>query len=115
MASWSPLQAGTFSLVPRDGETRDLGVVTQSKFIAVGAVATQAQADVSFGPKGLDRMGRRDASADVVATRTEEDRQAPIRLVGMVDARARVAAFTGHDGFLWRSVYRYMQAQPPKD
>ncbi len=112
MAPWPPLQAGTFSIVARDAETGDLGVATQSKFIAVGAVvpwaraevgavATQAQANVSFGPKGLDRMGRGDAPADVVAALTEEDRQAPVRQVGMVDVRGRVAAFTGHDCLAW--------------
>ncbi|MEE9173965.1 MAG: DUF1028 domain-containing protein, partial [Thermoplasmata archaeon] len=38
-----PLQAGTFSLVARDAETGDLGVATQSTFIAVGAVVPWAR------------------------------------------------------------------------
>ena len=54
----------TYSIVARDPETGDLGVAVQSKFLAVGAVvpwaragvgaiATQAFANVAYGPDGL--------------------------------------------------------------
>ncbi len=106
------IQPGTFSIVARDPETGDLGVATQSRFIAVGAVvpwaraeigavATQARANVSFGPRGLDRMGRGEDAADVIAHLTQEDPQAPTRQVGMVDGQGRVAAFTGEECLAW--------------
>ncbi|MBI5955767.1 MAG: DUF1028 domain-containing protein, partial [Chloroflexi bacterium] len=59
----------TFSIVALDPETGDLGVAVQSKFLAVGAVvpwaragvgaiATQAWANTSYGPEGLDLLSR---------------------------------------------------------
>ncbi len=112
MAPEPRIQPGTFSIVARDPETGDLGVATQSRFIAVGAVvpwahaeigavATQAQANVSFGPKGLDRMGKGEGAADTVVHLTEEDPQASIRQVGMVDGQGRAAAFTGEECLAW--------------
>ncbi len=112
MAPEPRIQPGTFSVVARDPETGDLGVATQSRFIAVGAVvpwahaeigavATQAHANVSFGPKGLDRMGRGEDAADVIAHLTQEDPQASLRQVGMVDGQGRAAAFTGEECLAW--------------
>ena len=57
----------TFSIVAFDPETKELGIAVQSKFIAVGAVvpwakaevgavATQAWANTTFGPRGLELM-----------------------------------------------------------
>ncbi|MGH7728239.1 MAG: DUF1028 domain-containing protein, partial [Vulcanimicrobiaceae bacterium] len=54
----------TFSIVAADRRTGELGVAVQSKFLAVGAlvphlragvgaIATQAFANVGFGPQGL--------------------------------------------------------------
>ncbi|CAN5783307.1 hypothetical protein BH24CHL5_BH24CHL5_07060 [soil metagenome] len=54
----------TFSIVARDPLTGDLGIAVASKFLAVGAVvsharagtgalATQALANVHYGPDGL--------------------------------------------------------------
>ncbi len=53
----------TFSIVARDPQTGELGIAVQSKFLAVGAVvpwakagvgaiATQAWANTSYGPRG---------------------------------------------------------------
>ena len=60
------MHPSTFSIVAFDPDTGDFGVAVQSKFLAVGAVvpwaragvgaiATQAHANVSFGPAGLVR------------------------------------------------------------
>ena len=57
----------TYSIVALDAATGDLGVATQSKFLAVGAVvpwaragvgavATQAYANVGWGLAALDRL-----------------------------------------------------------
>ena len=57
----------TFSIVARDPSTGELGVAVASRFFAVGsvvpyakagvgAVATQANANVTYGPRGLDLL-----------------------------------------------------------
>lgn len=107
----SPVIA-TFSIVAFDPATGDLGVAVTSKFPAVGsgvpwakagvgAVATQAAANLSYGQDGLDLMARglsAQAALDKVvnADAGREDRQA-----GMVDAKGRAATFTGKNCFSW--------------
>lgn len=102
----------TFSIVALDPETKDLGVATQSKFIAVGAVvpwarakagavATQAAANVSYGPRGLELMEQGLHPREVIRSLVERDGQAEIRQVGMVDYRGRAAAFTGKRCYSW--------------
>ena len=57
----------TFSIVGYDAATGELGIAVQSKFFAVGsvvpwakagvgAIATQASANTTFGPKGLELL-----------------------------------------------------------
>ena len=57
----------TFSIVARDPLTGDLGIAVASRFLAVGsvvpwaaaevgAIATQAYANVRYGPDGLARL-----------------------------------------------------------
>lgn len=59
----------TYSIVACDLEAREWGVAVQSKFLAVGAavpfasaevgaVATQALANVAYGPAGLALLAR---------------------------------------------------------
>jgi uncharacterized Ntn-hydrolase superfamily protein len=96
----------TFSVLARDPLTGDIGVATQSKFLAVGAVvpsaaaevgaiATQALANGSFGPRGLALLAAgSDAEqtlAELIATDDRPDR----RQVGILDAKGRGAAHTG--------------------
>jgi homoserine O-acetyltransferase len=97
---------GTFSIVAFDPATGDLGVAVASKVLGagsivpfaranVGAIATQSQANTSYGPNGLDMLaGGRDAAATLAAL-TEPDDDRDHRQVGVVDAKGRVAAFTG--------------------
>ncbi|MGZ4149457.1 MAG: DUF1028 domain-containing protein, partial [Actinomycetota bacterium] len=67
----------TFSIVGFDPATGDLGVAVASKFPAVGAVvpyakagvgavATQAWCNVSFGPDGLRLMGQGMSAAEAL-------------------------------------------------
>lgn len=102
----------TFSIAAFDSRTGDLGIAVASKFpcvgavvpwakAGVGAVATQAWANTSFGPAGLDRMGSGDSAeqalnAIVAADEGREDRQA-----GMVDARGGASTFTGSKCMDW--------------
>jgi uncharacterized Ntn-hydrolase superfamily protein len=102
----------TYSLVACDPDAREWGVAVQSKFPAVGAVvpwaepevgavATQAMANVSYGPRGLAllRKGRR--AADVIEQLTEADNGRRDRQVGIVDAAGRAATYTGADCLDW--------------
>jgi uncharacterized Ntn-hydrolase superfamily protein len=102
----------TFSIVGFDPETDSLGVAVQSKFLAVGsvvpwaragvgAVATQAMANYTYGPRGLELMARGKTADETVEglISTDEDRQH--RQVGAVDARGRAATFTGSECFEW--------------
>jgi uncharacterized Ntn-hydrolase superfamily protein len=105
-------RASTFSIVAFDEETGDLGVAVQSKYVAVGtvvpwaragvgAVATQAVANVSFGPRGLEMMERGLHPKEVVQNLVRADEAADIRQVGTVDSLGRAAAFTGKGCYEW--------------
>lgn len=105
-------RTSTFSLVAWDPETGDLGVATQSRFVAVGAVvpwararvgavATQAHANVSYGPRGLDLLSQGRPPRYVIDALVREDPEAGSRQVGVVDAQGRAAAFTGDACYAW--------------
>jgi uncharacterized Ntn-hydrolase superfamily protein len=95
----------TFSIAARDdsGSIPELGVAVASKFLAVGnvvpwaragvgAVATQALANIAYGPDGLRMLeSGKDATATVAAL-TQAD---------AVDAGGRAATFTGVECFEW--------------
>jgi uncharacterized Ntn-hydrolase superfamily protein len=102
----------TFSVVARDPATGDLGVAVQSKFLAVGpvvtharagvgAVATQAWANVSYGPRGLELLAAGATPRQAVDVLTEGDDGRDQRQLGIVDARGRVAASTGGGCLDW--------------
>ena len=97
----------TFSIVARDASTGDLGVAVASKFLAVGAVvpsaragvgavATQAAANVAYGPDGLAAPGGRACGATDVARPARRRRpERATRQAGIVDARGDAATHTG--------------------
>jgi len=102
----------TFSIVAYDPETRDLGVAVQSKFFAVGAVvpfakanvgavATQAYGNTSFGPRGLDLLASGMDVEAVLAKLLSGDEDREHRQVGIVDAEGKAAAFTGSECMSW--------------
>jgi uncharacterized Ntn-hydrolase superfamily protein len=102
----------TFSIVGFDPETDSLGVAVQSKFLAVGsvvpwaragvgAVATQAMANYNYGPRGLELMARGKTADETVEGLISADEDREHRQVGAVDARGRVATFTGSECFEW--------------
>src|SRR5690349_2572384 len=74
----------TYSLVVRDPATGNFGVAVQSHFFSVGsvvpwarpgvgAVATQAMAEITYGPRGLMLMGTGESAPEVLAQLLEED------------------------------------------
>jgi uncharacterized Ntn-hydrolase superfamily protein len=102
------LSEGTYSIVARDPATGELGVAVQSHWFSVGslvcwaepgvgAVATQANVEVSYGPLGLERMRGGEAAPAALAALTNADPQAASRQVGIVDADGGVAAHTGEE------------------
>lgn len=102
----------TFSIVAYDPETGDLGVAVESKFLAVGAVvpwakagvgavATQAWANTSYGPEGLRLMAEGLSAPEALEKLIGADKDRARRQVGLVDAHGNAAAYTGEECFAW--------------
>jgi uncharacterized Ntn-hydrolase superfamily protein len=101
---------GTFSIVAADPATGQLGVAVQSKFPAVGAivpaaragvgaVATQALANVAWRDEALAALAKGEHPRRVLKRLSAKDRQAHDRQIALVDAKGRAAAFTGENCF----------------
>ena len=97
---------GTFSLVACDAELGTWGVVVATKPTAVGAVvpwaewrvgaiATQAETNQWYGPRGLEALRRGLRAAEVVRRLTQRDPRRAHRQLGVVDRRGDAAAWTG--------------------
>src|SRR5207302_506355 len=93
--------AMTYSIVARDPQTGQMGVAVQSHWFSVGSVvtwgeagvgvvATQAFAEPSYGPLGLDLMRGGKSATDALAALTATDPQADRRQVAMIDANGLV-------------------------
>jgi len=67
----------------------------------VGAVATQALANVTYGPRALELLAQGKTVSETIELLTEQDQQQAQRQVGIVDARGNAAAFTGGDCHDW--------------
>lgn len=105
----------TFSIVARqeyDTLPPEWGVAVASKFLAVGAavpwaragagaVATQALANLAYGPEGLALLAAGRSAAEVVETLTGSDEGRDDRQVGVVDAVGEAATFTGTKCLDW--------------
>src|SRR6201999_2650296 len=96
----------TYSIVARDPATGELGVAVQSHWFSVGpivawarpgvgAVATQANAEVAYGPRVLDLLERGMSASGALRRLLAEDPLAASRQVAVVDARGEAAAHTG--------------------
>jgi len=103
----------TFSIVAFDPGSRSWGVAVASKCLAVGfvvpwggaevgAIATQALANIRYGPDGLELLrGGLDASA-TVARLVADDPLADQRQLAVVDAAGRTANHTGPRCMDWK-------------
>ncbi|HXA57698.1 MAG TPA: DUF1028 domain-containing protein [Streptosporangiaceae bacterium] len=96
----------TFSVLARDERTGALGVASQSKFLAIGAVvpsaaadtgaiATQALANGSFGPRGLRLLAGGSSATETLSALLAEDERSDRRQVGIIDSTGMGAAHTG--------------------
>ena len=96
----------TFSIVARDPTTEELGVAVQSRAFraaaivsyakaGVGALAPQASANQSYGPRGLELLEQGLSPDEVVARLTNADEGRDRRQLAVIDAQGRVSAYTG--------------------
>jgi len=96
----------TYSIVACDLDEKQWGVAVQSKFLAVGsvvpwaepqvgAIATQAYANPSYGPNGLTLLRGGLSANEVVERLTSEDAGRDQRQLGVVDANGGSASWTG--------------------
>src|SRR5467141_3635912 len=116
LAAASPAVAsndrGTFSIVAFDSVTSELGVAVQSKYFSVGtdvpwaeagvgAVATQARVDPSFGLKALALLHTGLSAPEALRALAATDSVWDSRQLGIADARGGVATWTGSKCLDW--------------
>ena len=96
----------TYSIVARDGESGEIGVAVQSRAFrsggavpaampGVGAVASQAFGERSYGPLGLELMRHGKTPEQALAALVAADPLAPSRQVAMLSADGAAAVHTG--------------------
>lgn len=102
----------TFSIVARSDDGESWGVAVASKFLAVGAVvpaavagvgaiATQADANVAYKGLALAHMDEGATASVAVQRLIEEDPGRDERQVGIVDLDGGAATHTGHACIEW--------------
>jgi uncharacterized Ntn-hydrolase superfamily protein len=103
----------TFSIVAFDPASRSWGVAVASKCLAVGfavpwggaevgAIATQALANLSYGPNGLDLLRRGLGATETVARLTADDPLVDQRQLAVVDRTGATANHTGTRCMDWK-------------
>lgn len=104
----------TFSIVGIDPANGDLGIAVASRYFSVGsvvpwahagagAVATQANVNVGYGPQGIDLL-RQGLTAKQVLEKLRAGDTFPGkdgRQVAIVDAKGNIAAYTGPEASPW--------------
>jgi uncharacterized Ntn-hydrolase superfamily protein len=102
----------TFSIVACDPATGRLGVAIQSRVVAagaivpearagVGAIATQANANVAFKPRALELLEQGATPEEVKQRFIESDSLIETRQFAIIDAQCRVANYTGSRNIPW--------------
>jgi len=108
----SEFHTATFSIVAYDSVTGELGIAVQSKFpnvrpivpwaeADIGAIATQALANTSYGQKGLALLRNGASAEETLRILIENDSLRDERQVGIVDAKGNAASWTGRNTFDW--------------
>ncbi len=106
------INISTFSIVACDLKSQAWGIAVASKFPAVGAVvpwarakagavATQANANTTYGPRGLEIMSGGLSAEETLAKLLSHDREREHRQVGLVDSKGGSASFTGKSCNVW--------------
>jgi uncharacterized Ntn-hydrolase superfamily protein len=104
--------ASTYSILGYDPHAQEWGVAVQSKAFAVGgmvpwaqagvgAIATQAWTNKSFGPRGLKLLKRGHDPLDVIQHLIGSDADGARRQLAVMDAQGRTANYTGENCTAW--------------
>ena len=112
LALGAPPPPATFSIVGADGEAAEVGVAVASRFFAVGtvvpwaragvgAVATQANANTTFGPRGLELMERGLRPQEVLEVLRRGDPTPAARQLGLVAADGASVTHSGPGCTSW--------------
>lgn len=107
-----PPEPATFSIVAADPATGEVGVAVASRFFAVGAVvpfaragvgavATQASANTSYGPAVLDLLAHGVTPLEAIGVVTRNDESRSRRQLGAVSATGDAATFSGPECNAW--------------
>jgi uncharacterized Ntn-hydrolase superfamily protein len=102
----------TWSIIAKDNATGQIGIAVATKFFAVGArvphiapaiggIATQALVNPYYGIDGLRLLRDGRAPRDVIETLIATDAGHASRQIHIMDAKGRIAAFTGKDCVDW--------------
>jgi uncharacterized Ntn-hydrolase superfamily protein len=102
----------TWSIIAKDNATGQVGVAVATKFFAVGArvphiapgiggIATQALVNPYYGIDGLRLLHEGHAPQKIIETLIAADAGHPSRQLHIMDARGRIAAYTGKDCVDW--------------
>src|SRR5580692_11086894 len=104
----------TFSIVAYDPVNGDWGVAVASRYFSVGAVvpwaeagigaiATQADVNVGYGPRGLELLRQGLSAKDVLAKLQAEDTfpDKEGRQVAIIDGKGNIATYTGPNAPNW--------------
>lgn len=108
----NPYLAATFSIAAYDPEAQEWGVAVESRAFTVGAIvpwaqagvgaiATQARTNMSYGPRGLTLLKRGYSPSQVIRRLTSADPNRESRQLAVVDAKGRSANYTGSDCMPW--------------
>jgi uncharacterized Ntn-hydrolase superfamily protein len=99
-------RAHTYSIVAHDPQSGEMGVAVQSHWFSVGslvpwaeagvgAIATQAAVNVSFGPRGLELLRAGKKAPEALQALIAEDEGREVRQLAIVDAGGNAVAYTG--------------------
>ncbi len=123
---WPPV--ATFSILGYDPETGEVGGAVQSRVFSVGngvlwaeagvgAVATQAIVDVSYGPQAIALLRKGMAPADIIKQVWDNDPDPDPknwtklgRQFAVMDAKGTAAAYTGPQATTWAGDKRCSKA-----
>ncbi len=111
-AGAEPPRPATFSIVAADPDAGEVGVAVASRFFAVGsvvpwaragagAVATQSNANTTFGPRGLDLLERGVGPQETLGALLRSDPDRDGRQVGIVAMDGRSVSYTGTGCTAW--------------
>ena len=102
----------TWSIIAKDNATGQIGIAVATKFFAVGSrvphiaagiggIATQALVNPYYGIDGLKLLREGLAPRDIIETLIASDAGHASRQLHILDARGRIAAYTGKDCVDW--------------